>query len=453
VAGKTPNSKLESVMRRAKCSNNRLARLVVEEATSNGVEVHYDHVAVGRWLNGMHPRGATPHFIAKVLSRMLPEPVSLADIGLEDTSGAIVLGLEYPDDPRTSLDTLTGLVRADLADGSASALLSVTADAWSDLMVKWLLSPDTVRISPFKISPASPVEAIRATTDAFSRLDYRFGGGQARRSLIQYVESDVLPDLSGFSMNSANASEVLCAVAALLRLTAWTAYDTGAHGLAQRYFTQALRLANAGGDRMLGGRILAGMSHQANFLGYFDHAINLARAAQRGASGYATPTAMSLYYAMEARAQASKGDEGACLAALSQAERWFNSRTPENDPEWMRYFDEAELAAEFAHCFRDLGRNADAIAYAERSLRISESLYVRSLGFVRTVLAAAQVASGNVDEGIATASEVLTTAAVLKSRRSKAYVEDFIKRIMPYADVRSVRDFVDTASVELSTAN
>jgi hypothetical protein len=54
-----------------------------------------------------------------------------------------------------------------------------------------------------------------------------------------------------------------------------------------------LRLANAGGDRMLGGRILAGMSHQANFLGYFDHAINLARAAQRGAAGHATPTAMA----------------------------------------------------------------------------------------------------------------------------------------------------------------
>lgn len=450
MAERTPNAKLEAVMRKAKCSNNRLARLVVEEAARNGVDVHYDHVAAQRWLKGMHPRGATPHFIAKVLSAMLREPVSLADIGLEDMAGAVVLGLEYPDDPKSSLDTLAGLVRADLMDANAPALSSVTAEAWSELMVKWLLSPDTVRISPFEISPASPVEAIRATTDAFSRLDYRFGGGQARRSLIQYVESDVLPDLRGFSLSSAIAGEVLCAVAALLRLTAWTAYDTGAHGLAQRYFTQALRLANAGGDRMLGGRILAGMSHQANFLGYFDHAINLARAAQRGASGHATPTAMSLYYAMEARAQASKGDQVACLAALNQAECWFNSRTPENDPEWMRYFDEAELAAEFAHCFRDLGRNADAIDYAEKSLRLSESLYVRSLGFVGTVLAAAQVASGSVDEGIATASDVLTTASGLKSRRSKAYVEDFMKRLAPYATARVVREFIDIAGEKAS---
>ena len=69
---------------------------------------------------------------------------------------------------------------------------------------------------------------------------------------------------------------------------------------------------------------------------------------------------------------------------------------------------------------------------------------------MRTVLAAAQVASGNVDEGLANASEVLTTAAVLKSRRSKAYVEDFINRLTPYAEVRAVREFIDVADGKVS---
>ena len=64
--------------------------------------------------------------------------------------------------------------------------------------------------------------------------------------------------------------DTTAAVDALTRLAGWTAYDTGAHGLAQRYLFQAFRLAKAAGDKPLCGRILAGMSHQANFLGHYE---------------------------------------------------------------------------------------------------------------------------------------------------------------------------------------
>jgi hypothetical protein len=45
------------------------------------------------------------------------------------------------------------------------------------------------------------------------------------------------------------------------------AYDAGKQYLATGYFTRALRLALAAGNRLLGGRILAAMSHQAIYLG------------------------------------------------------------------------------------------------------------------------------------------------------------------------------------------
>ena len=53
--------------------------------------------------------------------------------------------------------------------------------------------------------------------------------------------------------------------------------------------------------------------------------------------------------------------------APAEAVREFDRRRPEDDPTWMRYFDERELAAEFGHCLRDLGRAADAPQYASRS--------------------------------------------------------------------------------------
>ena len=64
------------------------------------------------------------------------------------------------------------------------------------------------------------------------------------------------------------------------------AYDsTPASALAQGYFVQALALAQAGGDRLLGAGILDAMSHQATFAGRYTEAATLARAARKGRAG------------------------------------------------------------------------------------------------------------------------------------------------------------------------
>ena len=126
--------------------------------------------------------------------------------------------------------------------------------------------------------------------------------------------------------------------------------------LAQRYFIQALALAQAGGDQLLGASILDAMSHQATYTGRFAEAANLARAARTGTTGIATATLTAHFHTMEARALARLGDAKTCDRALAEAVREFERRRPRDDPDWIRYFDEAELAAEFGHCLRDLGR-------------------------------------------------------------------------------------------------
>src|SRR5690606_41324666 len=81
-------------------------------------------------------------------------------------------------------------------------------------------------------------------------------------------------------------------------------YDACHHGLAQRYFLQALRLAQDANDRRLAGSILSAMSHQATFLGRYTQAATLARAALMGISPLATPTLPAQFHAMAARALA-----------------------------------------------------------------------------------------------------------------------------------------------------
>jgi len=440
-----PNEQLAAVMSRAGCSHKGLARRVCQVGAEHGVELRYDHVAVGRWLDGTQPRGLAAHFLAMALSRKLGEPVEPRDIGMARGSVTALSTVEYAEHTSDALDQVTGLLHSDLA-GQSQHVPQLRPEAWNELMVRWLLAPDDhddpiERDQPTQVTAAA-IEAVRVTTDVFSKLDYQFGGGHARLAVLHYVNTDVTPLVRSADPESPLGRELLAAAAALLRLVGWTAYDTGLHGMAQRYLAQALRLADAAGDRMLGGRILAGMSHQANFLGYHDHAADLARAAKKGARASATPTAMALFSAMEARALAAKGDPAGCLSALTRAEKWLERRAPQNDPQWLIYFDEAELAAEFAHCFRDLGRGADAEKWARQSVAASESFYVRSLSFCRTVLATSYIQQGDVEQGLFVATEVVATTAALRSARCRSYVRDFLNRLDAFPRQPEVLDFV-----------
>src|SRR6266571_438594 len=216
--------------------------------------------------------------------------------------------------------------------------------------------------------------------------------------------------------------------------------------LAQRYFIQALALAQAGGDQLLGASILDAMSHQATYTGRFAEAANLARAARTGTAGIVTATLTAHFHTMEARALARLGDAKACDRALAEAVREFERRRPEDDPGWIRYFDEAELAAEFGHCLRDLGRAADAARYASRSVVTDAGAgFVRSDFFATMVLADAHLAAGDLEQACATALRALTAGALIRSGRCVNYLRDFRTQLTRAADATAVTDFNEQA--------
>jgi hypothetical protein len=209
------------------------------------------------------------------------------------------------------------------------------------------------------------VTRFRATVDMFAELDNRFGGGHAREALIKYLSVDGDRLLRG-RYTDAVSRELFSAVAEATLLAAWMTYDSApTSGIAQGYFIQALSLAQAGSDRVLGGSILDAMSHQATFAGRFTDAANLARAALAGTRGIAPPTLTAHFHAMEARALARLGDAKSCTRALSESVTEFDRANPQDAPAWMQYFNESELSAEFGHCMRDLGRASDAVRYAQ----------------------------------------------------------------------------------------
>ncbi|MGW7430913.1 regulator [Streptomyces sp. NPDC054861] len=287
------------------------------------------------------------------------------------------------------------------------------------------------------------IAALRSVGELFRTLDHAYGGGHARQALVRYLEHEAEPMLRG-TYGETVGRRLFGAAADLTRLAGWTSFDIAAHGLAQRYFVQALRLAQAAGDRAYGSYVLITMSRQAVYLGHGREAVQLARVAQQGVGSSAPPVVQALLHAVEARGHGVLGEARACSASLARAERALEAARPGDEvPYWARPFDEAQLADEFGHSHRDLQQYRSAAQHAERSLQLRAPGFARSRLFCRVVLATARLGLGELDQACALGAEAAQQASEMRSARAIEYVRDFERRLEPYRDAAAVRTYRD----------
>lgn len=389
--------------------------------------------------------GDRPGRISHELGRRRPAAVPMRDA--QNRGGLLPSwdrGMEFAHTVTESIDVLTGIWACDAhANGQYRLLdfpfmptaLPNAARYWSTATTAEGLD----RCAGRRIG-MSDVAAVWAAVEVFRRLDDRFGGGRARITAVRYLHGEVTPLLKG-SYSDRVGRRLFGAIADLTQLVGWMAYDVGEHGLGQRYFAQALRLARASGDHVFGGFILSRMSRQATYLDHPQAAVELGVVGREGAAGHATPTAMALFYSVEARGYGLLGDVRACTAALARAEQYLDAAKPGDEPAWSRFFDEAQLSDEFAHCFRDLGKPREALRFAERSLRLRRDSYARSKAFCHTVLATAYLQQGELEEACRTGRELIREVTRLQSVRGWEYIRDFRRRLAPYQRERAVREF------------
>jgi transcriptional regulator with XRE-family HTH domain len=358
------------------------------------------------------------------------------------------LGDVFPASAHDAVDAVADLWRGDLRDHAELIDSSVEPAVWDETWLRWLVAapdrPSSRELGAVSVG-LSDVEAIKSTADLFAKLDNTFGGNHARRSLIQFLSSDVEQLLRG-RYDEVIGQSLHRVVAEATLLAGWMCYDAGHHGLAQRYLVRALRLAHSAADAQLAGSILSAMSHQATFLGHYREAIDMAQAALAGTRAVATPTLTAQFLAMQARALAGLGERRRCQLVLLEAERVFERRRPSDDPQFITYFTEAELAAEIAHCMRDIGRAPDAMANAELSLNDSDSEYVRSDFFATVVLADAQLDHDEPELACQTMLSALALGRQLRSARSVTYIAEFRNRLPRFADTLAVLDLGEQAA-------
>ncbi|WP_128983255.1 regulator [Streptomyces roseicoloratus] len=499
-----PNRQLAALIAEAGFSNAGLARRVDQLGLEHGLDLRYDKTSVTRWLRGQQPRGTTPALIAEVFTRRLGRRLSAQDLGL-DACAPVYAGLEFAATPEEAVDIVSGLWRKDSGSHAELRKIAFTPAGLVVPSRDWLIGRADERVArgepgggaggarpgpgtgpgagagpgaalgggtrgqgadprvpaqgrysvprqrgtdrgPGQRVSSGDIAALRSVGELFRTLDHAYGGGHARQALVRYLEHEAEPMLRG-TYGESVGRRLFGAAADLTRLAGWTSYDIAAHGLAQRYFVQALRLAQAAGDRAYGSYVLVTMSHQAVYLGHGREAVQLARVAQQGVGSAAPPVVQALLHAVEARGHGVLGDSRACGASLARAERALEAARPGDEvPYWARSFDEAQLADEFGHCHRDLQQYRAAAQHAERALQLRAPGFARSRLFCRVVLASARLALGELDQACALGAEAAQQASEMRSARATEYVRDFERRLEPYRDAPAVRTYRDRVS-------
>ena len=286
------------------------------------------------------------------------------------------------------------------------------------------------------------VEHIEHAARLFRSWDDQFGGGLRRKAVVGQL-SEVADELRDFSHPPHLTRRLFGVMSQLAETAATMSWDSGQGALAQTYYVMALRAAKEAGDRAFGANILAGMARQLFYLGHASEGLELVRLAQDGVDGYASPAIRAMLYSREAWAYAKQGRLAAFRRATSNAEDCLRGARLVEDPYWIGYFDEAELAGvtggrllEAAHRARDLAE--ETAIHIERAVQLRRPQSLRSSALDKLGLAEVRLIQGEADEASRLGNEAADVVEMTHSDRVRVKLVELYGHSEVWAPVSSV---------------
>ncbi|MGH3721717.1 MAG: helix-turn-helix domain-containing protein [Pseudonocardiaceae bacterium] len=356
------------------------------------------------------------------------------------------LGLAWAATPHATVEVVAQLWRSDVYRRSILVSAPWVASAFAGPMREWLLNREDEVAQGWAARHVSQndIDAVGEMCDAFATAEQRFGGGYARSTLLHYTNQVVLPLLRG-SYDDAIGRELMAATARLCDLCGFMSFDSGKQGLAQRYFIQALRLAQASGNRALGAHILADMAMQARGLGDTTQALKLASAGL----DYGSPVTQARCAAAQSRAYALRGDQRACEQAVSIAHRALDRAAPADQRVWFKPFTPGHLTAETLRNASDLGRHDDVqrlgpglVASASASGRLRRHVICTTI-FAGSYLPSRNNLHSDLDRACDLLGQVIPSLGSLSSTSALKVVNSVRRALAPHAERPSVQEVED----------
>ncbi|GHI94678.1 MULTISPECIES: transcriptional repressor NsdA [Streptomyces] len=473
---KRPNELLTSWFARSGWSKGELARQVNRRARQLGANhISTDTSRVRRWLDGENPREPIPRILSELFSERFGVVVSVEDLGLRSTRPTpSATGVDLPWTGPQTVALLSEFSRSDLMlarRGFLGSSLALSAGpSLIEPMQRWLVpAPSAGPASARETAPAShsrgrlsrpELELLESTAVMFRRWDAQCGGGLRRKAVVGQLHE--VTDLLQEPQPETTRAKLFKVAAELAELAGWMSYDVGLQPTAQKYFVLALHAAKEAGDRPLGSYVLSSMSRQMIHLGRPDDALELVHLAQYGSRDCAGPRTQSMLYAMEARAYANMGQPGRCKRAVRMAEDTFADADEwdEPDPDWIRFFSEAELHGENSHSFRDLayvaGRSPTYASLAEPLMRKAVELFAedgehqRSYALNLIGMATVHLLRREPEESTALAVEAMGLAKKVRSERVNTRIRKTVDTaVRDFGDLGEVVDLTERLAAEL----
>ncbi|MEU6310448.1 transcriptional regulator [Streptomyces sp. NPDC047014] len=438
------NVLLDALLAEAGMSHAGLAAHVNQAGRSRGLALRYEHTAVARWLKGQRPRGQVPDLICEVLGGRLGRPVGLDDIGLGVPGRPLsphASQLNGFVDRAAALWRSDGQARPQLLKAAAVTGTPAVIPVW-----EWENPPEDADVSregPDRIGPEH-IEVLKAARAHYELMYRRAGGVATRDRIVRFLGSETAPMLRG-SYSDGLGRRLHRATGSLVAVAGICAYDSDAHGLAQRYFHQALRLAKASGDRGLGAYVIALIVNQSLHLREYRQAVAFAEAALRAAGRHTTAALCADLYAMQAKAYAQLGDARAALACIRQAEAAAALIRPGSEPDETGYVQPGLVNVQVAEALLSLG-DLEA-ARAQATAAVGTPAHDRGRVHRLAMLCEIQLRQGEADRAAAGAAEMAERARGMESLRLRDRLRTVRAQLLTSGcpDARETAQLIDGA--------
>jgi transcriptional regulator with XRE-family HTH domain len=351
-----PNEVLGGLLEELGWSIRGFATRVRERCQGLGLQHAVSPSTVSRWCRGETvPSAELASAACRVLSAGLRRPVTPQSLGWPaDTADIAAQSLEYRDVAH-AVRVLSKLWELDALRRRSVVKHTFFTGAFTPASREALVMPPDAELAghgEYRVTPAD-IDLLEDHTVLYGRLEAQHGGGKFRSVFASFLGTHVTPLLHG-SFSARTGRRLYGSVADAVLAMASMAYDDRLPGLAQRYDLQAMRLAQAVGDRARIARVHIHQARLAAAQGERRDVLTHARSAVLASEG-APPLVRAYAAVTEARAWAFNRDPEQTLAAVGRARDSFRRAGAVAEPGWIAWFDRPELEGQAAWAFAVAG--------------------------------------------------------------------------------------------------
>lgn len=399
---------------------------------------------VSYWESGArNPQEPTLGLLCEIYSKTAYE------LGLSPTpdQARSDVGLVYSPSLTTTVDNLDKLATFDETRHASVTSQFYSTDALNTAYIDWMIRESEFDTHNGGIT-IGDVEKIESAAKLFDTLDRRMKGPVARINAIKFVRTDLVPMLARTHDNKLSKA-LFTAAAMLCEVIGWMAYADEQHGLAHRYFIQALRLSKNADQPAYGAYVLNTMSHQALFLNRPDNALRFALAAQAHPSVNSVPIVATESALLAAQAHARMNDTRPAEEKMAESEHIFSHVTSSNTPSWASHWNDTVFATFIGSCWIDLDKPQQAYGPLKMAWN-AEREQPRRRTFSTSQLAKVALLAGDVEQAATLGLNAIESSSPQTSQRTWRVIRELQEQLRRYSTVPKVVQFNERAHTLLA---